>query len=179
MKEKKVSQSATKIRIISCTAAPCAPFRPRCAHSRPLLRSLLSPRGALLPAAPHPHAFSARPFGQGRCEKPAAFRLFLPTFRKSSLVLEKSPHVFLPSSPTGSPPPPRRRAKISHRRGESAQKCARVHFFFIFCLLSMRGKHAIFASKTCFINSAWQKRGRSSPFLVCPPEYPDTSLPSL
>lgn len=185
MKEKKVSQSATKIRIISCTAAPCAPFRPQCVHSRPLLRSLSSPRGAPHPAAPHPRAFSSRHFPKAvhpsakSMRKARGFSLFPSTFPRKTHLSKKRSCVLLAPFADGLTPTAEAQGKnfTSPRR-----KCAemRTHsLFFIFCLLSMREKHAIFASKTCFINSAWQKRGRSSPFLVCPPECPDTSLPSL
>ena len=138
MKEKKVSQSATKIRIISCTAAPCAPFRPRCAHSRPRLRSLSSPRVTPHPTAPRQRASSsrhfpkaARPSAKADAKSPRIFAFSSPLSAKSPLVLEKSPHVFRAAAPPGSPS-----AAVAQRinftsSGESAQKCARVHFFLL------------------------------------------------
>ena len=160
MKEKKVSQSATKIHIISCTAAPCAPFRPlptrshrrcapptrllvapfrpRCAHSRPRLRSLSSPRVAPHPAASRQRAFSSRPFPKAAlpstkvgAKSPRIFAFSSPLSEKSPLVLEKSPHVFLPAAPPGSPSAAVAQRKNFTSSGESAQKCARVHLFLL------------------------------------------------
>ena len=152
-----------------------APLRPSAPRVRGLRAPPPRPRwpcGAK--SAPRPCTLRPRPMRKAR-----GFSLFLSTFPRKTHLSQKRSRVSLPASPTGSPPRPRRRGKISHRRGECAQKCARVHFFFYFCLLSTRGKHAIFASKTCFINSAWQNLGASSPFFVSPPECPDTFLPSL
>lgn len=168
MKEKKVSQSATKIRIISCTAAPCAPFRPQCAHSRPRLRSLSSPRVAPHPAnaplrRPPRRAISPRPctLRPSPCEKLAVFRFSPPLFREKPTFLKNAPAFCSLPSPTGSSPRPRRRGKISHRRGESAQKCARVHFF-LFLL-------AFYAGKTryiCIENLFYQLRmAKARPFV--------------
>lgn len=192
MKEKKVSQSATKIRIISCTAAPCVPFRPQCAFSPPVhplppasalpfvaaRRSPPRQRAASSAATSRHFPKAVRPSAKSM-RKARGFSLFPSTFPRKTHLSKKRSCVLLP--------PPRRRAR-PHGRGagekfhiaaEKVRRNAHAFTFFYFCLLSMREKHAIFASKTCFINSAWQKRGRSSPFFVSPPECPDTSLPSL
>ena len=123
MKEKKVSQSATKIRIISCTAASCAPFRPRCAHScRPcapptclLAAPFLQDRAPFRPPSTRsrrpcapptrllvaPFLQGRAPFDQGRCEKPTDFRLFLPTFREKSPCSRKKSPRFSPRRADG------------------------------------------------------------------------------
>lgn len=61
------------------------------------------------------------------------------------------------------------------------RKCAEMRtnsLFFYFCLLSMREKRAIFASKTCFINSAWQNLGASSPRSFAQRSAPTHSSPA-
>ena len=182
MKEKKVSQSTTKIRIISCTAASCAPFRPRCTHScrpcapptrllvtlfpqdrapfrppstrshrrgAPPTRLLVAPfpqrlrpfgRCPLAPATDaHPQRVSsschfpkvARPSAKVGAKSPRIFAFSSPLSEKSPLVLEKSPHVFLRAAPTGSPSAAVAQRKNFTSSGESAQKCARVHFFLL------------------------------------------------
>ena len=111
MKEKKVCQSATKIRIISCTAASCAPFRPRCAHScRPC-----APPARLLVA---PFLQGRAPFGQGAP--------FLPPLRTpnapSRYAISPRPCAF---SPTVHPlPPPLRTPNASPRRAISPRSRA-------------------------------------------------------
>ena len=150
----------------------------RFVRQRPEGSAFAHPRHALGGHAAQNLRHVRAPFGQGRCEKPVVFRFSSPLFREKPTFPKNAP-AFLS--------PPRRRAR-PHGRGTGKnftsprRKCAEMRMrspFFYFCLLSMREKHAIFASKTCFINSAWQKRGRSSPFFVSPPECPDTSLPSL
>ena len=137
-----------------------APLRP----SAPRGRGLRRRPSARRPPFVAPQRQVRAPFGQVHTNPPH--------------VLAKSP-AFLS--------PPRRRAR-PHGRGtgekfhiaaENVRRNAHAFTFFYSYLLSMREKRAIFASKTCFINSAWQKRGHSSPFFVSPPECPDTSLPSL
>ena len=103
-------------------------------HPVPAFRSLCA-----LPAPAHPQrAFSsrhfpkaARPSAKVSAKSPRLFAFSSPLSEKSPLVLEKSPHVFLPSTPPGSPS-----AAVAQRidftsSGESAQKCARVHFFLL------------------------------------------------
>lgn len=163
MKEKKVSQSATKIRIISCTAAPCAPFRPRCAHSRPRLRSLSSPRVAPHPTAPRQRASSSRPFpktvrpsAKVGAKSPRLFAFSSPLSAKSPLVLEKSPHVFLPAAPTGSPSATVAQGINFTSSGESAQKCARVYFFFNFDCFHI-GENALYLQRKPILSSLCSK----------------------
>ena len=137
-----------------------APLRP----STPRVRGLRRCPSARRPPFVAPQRQVRAPFGQVHAKNPH--------------VLAKSP-AFLS--------PPRRRAR-PHGRGtgekfhiaaEKVRRNAHAFTFFCFCLLSMREKRAIFASKTCFINSAWQKRGRSSPFFISPPECSPPFLPSL
>ena len=142
MKEKKVSQSATKIRIISCTAAPCAPFRRRA-------------------SGPFPKA--ALPSAKADAKSPRLFAFSSPLSAKSPLVLSKSPHVFRAAAPPGSPS-----AAVAQRinftsSGESAQKCARVHFFLISSYL--------YAGKTRYICN-------ENPFYhLCVAKHRDLSSP--
>lgn len=118
------------------------------------------------------------PFGQVHAKSPWFFAFPLhfseknPPFQKTLLRFARSLRRRARHRPRGA-------GEKFHIAAEKVRRNAHAFTFFYFCLLSMRGKHAIFASKTCFINSAWQKRGRSSPFFVSPPECPDTSLPSL
>ena len=177
MKEKKVSQSATKIRIISCTAASCAPFRRRA--SRPFLPPLRTPNAPSRRAiSPRPHALSAadahpqrvssprhfpktaRPSAEVGAKSPRLFAFSSPLSEKSPLVIEKIPHVFLPTAPPGSPS-----AAVAQRinftsSGESAQKCARVHFFFNFVLPLCR-ENALYLQRKPILSSLCSKTSGS------------------
>lgn len=121
---------------------PAAPAHPQRAFSlRHFPKTVrLFAHGAPTPAAPaHPQRVSsprhfpkvARPSAKANAKSPRLFAFSSPLSAKSPLVLEKSPHVFLPAAPTGSPS-----AAVAQRTnftssGESAQKCARVHFFLL------------------------------------------------
>ena len=188
MKEKKVSQSATKIRIISCTAASCAPFRPRCTHScrpcAPPTRLLAAPflQGRALfgrpppaPAAPaHPQrAFSsrhsskvARPSTKVGAKSPRIFAFSSPLSEKSPLVLEKSPLVFLPAAPTGSPSAAVAQRKNFTSSGESAQKCARVHFFLLLIAFILKKTRYICNENPFYHLCVAKHRNLSSPRCV-------------
>ena len=122
--------------------------------ARPFVRQ--RPEGSALRRCP-----SARrpPFGARPAPRPCALR---PSPCEKPPRSREKPRVSLPASPTGSPPRPRRRGKISHRRGECAQKCACVHFFFLFLL-------AFYAGKTryiCIENLFYQLRmAKARPFV--------------
>lgn len=123
-------------------------------------------------------AKSVRPSGKSM-RKTRGFSLFPSTFPRKTHLSKKRSCVLLAPFADGLTPTAEAQGKnfTSPRR-----MCAEMRtrsLFFYFCLLSMREKHAIFASKTCFINSAWQKRDRSSPFFVSPPECSPTFHPSL
>ena len=109
--------------------------------------------------------------------KARGFSLFLSTFPRKTHLSQKRSRVSLPASPTGSPPRPGHREKF-HIAAEKVRRNAHAFTFFYFCLLSMREKHAIFASKTCFINSAWQNLGASSPFSFARRSAPTHSIPA-
>ena len=103
-------------------------------HPVPAFRSLCA-----LPAPAHPQrAFSsrhfpkaARPSAKVSAKSPRLFAFSSPLSEKSPLVLEKSPHVFLPSTPPGSPSAAVAQEKNVTSSEQSAQKCASVHFFLI------------------------------------------------
>ena len=155
MKEKKVCQSATKIRIISCTAASCAPFRPPSTRSRrpcaPPTRLLVAPfpqgRAPFRPRYTHscrpcapPMRLLVAPFPQGRApfrprpmRKARGFSPFPPHFpRKVPLFSKKVPTFFALPRRRARPPRPWRKGKISHRRGEVRRN---AHAFTFFLLL--------------------------------------------
>ena len=154
MKEKKVSQSATKIRIISCTAASCAPFRRRASRPTPLHpantspRRAISPRPCALSAAVHPflpplrtpnassrYAIPPRPrsLRPRPMRKARGFSPFPPHFpRKVPLFSKKVPTFFSLPRRRARPPRPWRRRKISHRRGKVRRN---AHAFTFFLLL--------------------------------------------
>ena len=121
---------------------PAAPAHPqRVSSSRHFPKAVrLFAHGAPAPAAPahHQHAFSsrhsskvARPSAKVGAKSPRIFAFSSPLSKKSPLVLEKSHHVFLPAAPTGSPSAAVAQRKNFTSSGESAQKCARVHFFLL------------------------------------------------
>lgn len=178
MKEKKVSQSATKIRIISCTAAPCAPFRPQCAHSRPRLRSLSSPRGAPHPAAPHPRASSVRPFGQGRApfgqvhaKSPWFFAFPLhfseknPPFRETLLRFARSPRGR--ARPHG-----RGKGEKFHIAAEKVRRNAHAFTFFLFLLAFYEGKTRYICIENLFYQLRMAKSRRFVPVSRLPAGVP-------
>ena len=157
MKEKKVSQSATKIHIISCTAAPCAPFRPlptrshrrcapptrllvapfrpRCAHSCAPFRRRASRPTPLHPAnAPSHRALSPRPCAlrPRPMRKARGFSPFPPHFpRKVPLFSKKVPTFFSLPRRRARPPRPWRKGKISHRREKVRRNTHEFTFFLL------------------------------------------------
>ena len=198
MKEKKVSQSATKIRIISCTAASCAPFRPPSTRSRrpcaPPTRLLVAPflqgrapfrplpTRSRRPCAPQ-RAFSShhfpkavRPSAKADAKSPRLFAFSSPLSAKSPLVLEKSPHVFRAALPTGSPS-----AAVAQRinftsSGQSAQKCARVHFFLLLSAFILKKTRYICNENPFYHLCVAKHRDLSSAQCVCHTAY---KLPHL
>lgn len=116
------------LRALSATVRPLPPAQ----------RSLSSPRVAPHPAAPRQRASSSRPFpkaalpsAKANAKSPRLFAFSSPLSAKSPLVLEKSPHVFRAAAPPGSPSAAVAQRKNFTSSGESAQKCARVHFFLL------------------------------------------------
>ena len=137
-----------------------APLRP----SAPRGRGLRRRPSARRPPFVAPQRQVRAPFGQVHATPPPRSR--------------EKPRVSLPASPTGSPPRPGHRGKISHRRGECAQKCARVHFF-LFLLAFYAGKTRYICTENLFYQLRMAKSRRFVPVFVCPPEYSPTFLPSL
>ena len=137
-----------------------APLRP----STPRVRGLRRCPSARRPPFVAPQRQVRAPFGQVHAKNPH--------------VLAKKPRVSLPASPTGSPPRPGHRGKISHRRGESAQKCARVHFF-LFLLAFYEVKTRYICIENLFYQLRMAKSRRFVPVIVCPAECSPPFLPSL
>ena len=139
------------------------------------LRRCPSARRPPFGARPAPRPCALRP---SPCEKPAVFRFSPPLFREKPTFPKNAPAFCSLPSPTGSPPRPRRRGKISHRRGECAQKCARVHFF-LFLLAFYAGKTRYICIENLFYQLRMAKSRRFVPVFVCPPECSHTFLSSL
>ena len=134
-----------------------APLRP----SAPRVRGLRRRPSARRPPFVAPQRQVRAPFGPVHA-KSSRFFAFPLHFSEKNPPFQKTLLRFaLPASPTGLPQPPRCRGKISHRRGESAQKCARIHFF-LFLL-------AFYAGKTryiCIENLFYQLRmAKARPFV--------------
>ena len=151
-----------------------APLRP----SAPGERGLRRRPSARRPPFVAPQRQVRAPFGQVHAKSPRFFAFPL-HFSEKNPPFQKTLLRFARSLRRRAHPHGRGTGGKFHIAAENVRRNAHAFTFFYFRLLSMREKRAIFASKTCFINSAWQKRGRSSPFFVSPPECPDTSLPSL
>gem|GEM_PF-4085120 len=134
-------------RLLRALSATVRPFLPPLRTPNASPRRAIPPRSRALSAALYPlppplrtpnassrRAISPRPCSlsaKANAKSPRIFAFSSPLSEKSPLVLEKSPHVFLPTAPTGSPS-----AAVAQRinftsSGESAQKCARVHFFLL------------------------------------------------
>lgn len=139
------------------------------------LRRCPSARRPPFGARPAPRPCALRP---SPCEKPAVFRFSPPLFREKPTFPKNAPAFCSLPSPTGSPPRPGHRGKISHRRGESAQKCACVHFF-LFLLAFYAGKTRYICIENLFYQLRMAKSRRFVPVFVCPPECSHTFHPSL
>lgn len=146
------------------SAPPVLPFRRRPSARRPPFSARPAPRPCALRPSP--------------CEKLAVFRFSPPLFREKPTFPKNAPAFCSLPSPTGSPPRPRRRGKISHRRGESAQKCARIHFF-LFLLAFYAGKTRYICTENLFYQLRMAKVRRFVPVIVCPSECSPPFLPSL
>ena len=163
-------QDTLYIGIADRSARPFVRQRPECAafvDARQLVGRHSSRRSAK----------SVRPSGKSM-RKARGFSLFPSTFPRKTHLSKKRSCVSLPASPTGSPPRPGHRGKISHRRGESAQKCACVHFF-LFLLAFYAGKTRYICTENLFYQLRMAKSRRFVPVFVCPPECSPTFLPSL
>ena len=151
-----------------------APLRPSAPRGRGLRRhpSVRQPPFV----APFPQGRA--PFGQGRCEKLAVFRFSPPLFREKPTFPKNAPAFCSPRLADGLTP-------TAEAQGENftspRRKCAfpRTRSLFFNFGRFRTEKTRYICSENLFYQLRMAKVRPFVPIFVCPPECPDTSLPSL